>query len=126
MVQMRNEFLDSAGFINKNQAEYSILTDLYNACSNKCFLFQLKNLDGIKNFYTDVVKYINMAGSSFSDVDLFNLALDISSDGSYVLVRGKSTLTLMHNGKFDDKFNNLFADKQKMLEVERERKILIS
>ncbi len=50
MVQMRNEFLDSAGFINKNQAEYSILTDLYNACSNKCFLFQLKNLDGIKTF----------------------------------------------------------------------------
>ena len=148
MVQMRNEFLDSAGFINKNQAEYSILTDLYNACSNKCFLFQLKNLDGIKNFYTDVVKYINvnyksfelmkfvlneegiisheilnnMAGSSFSDVDLLNLALDISSDGSYVLVRGKSTLTLMHNGKFDDKFNNLFADKQKMLEVEKEKK----
>ena len=56
MVQMRNEFLDSAGFINKNQAEYNILTDLYNACSNKCFLFQLKNLDGIKDYYTDVVK----------------------------------------------------------------------
>ena len=65
MVQMRNEFLDSAGFINKNQAEYSILTDLYNACSNKCFLFQLKNLDGIKNFYTDVVKYINDNYKSF-------------------------------------------------------------
>lgn len=60
MVQMRNEFLDSAGFINKNQAEYSILTDLYNACSNKCFLFQLKNLESIKNSYTDVVKYINV------------------------------------------------------------------
>ena len=82
--------------------------------------FQLKNLDGIKNFYTDVVKYINvnyksfelmkfvlneegiisheilnnMAGSSFSDVDLFNLALDISSDGSYVLVRGKKYINI--------------------------------
>lgn len=148
MVQMKSGFLESVGFINKNQAEYNILTDLYNVCTNKCFFLQIKKLDDIKEFYTDVVKYINknyksfeftkfildegglinhevidnVAGSSIKDVDLYNLALEISLDGSYVLVRGNSTLVLMYNGKFDDKFSNLFADKQKMIEVEKEKK----
>lgn len=148
MVQMKNDFLDSAGFINKNQAEYSILTDLYSACEGKNFLLQLEKLDDIKEFYTDMVEYINenyrsfeflkfvlseggvlnqevlsdIACSSLRDVDLYNRALKLSSDGSYVLVKGHNTLVLMHNGEFDNKFNNLFADKQKMLEAEKEKK----
>lgn len=148
MVQMKKSFLESAEFINKNQAEYSILADLYNVCSCKCFLLQLKKLDSIKEFYTDVVKYINenyrsfelvkfilensgmikhevlkyRAGSSLSDIELLNLALEISLDESYVLVRGNNTLALFYNGKFDDNFKNLFADKQKMLEAEKEKK----
>ena len=148
MIQMKNNFLDSAGFVNKNQAEYSILTDLYSACSSKYFLLQLYKIDDIKEFYTDVVKYINenyhsfelikfvlgeggalshevlnnIACSSLRDVDLFNLSIKLSSDNSYVLVKGNDTLVLMHNGEFDDKFKNLFADKQKMLEAEKEKK----
>lgn len=148
MIQMKNNFLDSAGFVNKNQAEYSILTDLYSACSSKYFLLQLYKIDDIKEFYTDVVKYINenyhsfelmkfvlgeggvishevldnIACSSVKDVDLFNLAIKLSSDNSYILVKGNDTLVLMHNGEFDDKFKNLFADKQKMLEAEKEKK----
>lgn len=148
MIQMKNDFLDSVGFINKNQAEYSILTDLYNACAGKYFLLQLKKLEDIKELYTDVVKYINenyksfelmkfvldeegilsheilnnVACSSLSDVDLFNMAIKLSSDKSFVLVKGNDTLVLMHNGEFDDKFKNLFADKQKMLEAEKEKK----
>lgn len=145
---MKNNFLDSAGFVNKNQAEYSILTDLYSACLNKYFLLQLYKIDDIKDFYTDVVKYINenyhsfelikfvlgesgalshevldnIAGSSLKDVDLFNIAIRLSSDNSYILVKGSDTLVLMHDGEFDDKFKNLFADKQKMLEAEKEKK----
>ena len=147
MIQMKNNFLDSAGFVNKNQAEYSILTDLYSACSSKYFLLQLYKIDDIKEFYTDVVKYINenyhsfelikfvlgeggalshevlnnIACSSLRDVDLFNLSIKLSSDNSYVLVKGNDTLVLMHNGEFDDKCKNLFADKQKMLEAEKEK-----
>lgn len=147
-MQMKNNFLDSARFVNRNQAEYSILTDLYSACSSKYFLLQLYKIDDIKEFYTDIVKYINenyrsyelikfvlseggalghevlsnIACSSLKDVDLFNLAIRLSADDSYVLVKGNDTLVLMHDGKFDDKFNNLFADKQKMLEAEKEKK----
>lgn len=148
MIQMKNNFLDSVGFVNKNQAEYSILSDLYSACSSKYFLLQLYKIDDIKEFYTDIVEYINenyhsyelikfvlgaggvlshqvlsdIACSSLKDTDLFNLAIKLSADNSYVLVRGSDTLVLMHNGKFDDKFNNLFADKQKMFEAEKEKK----
>ena len=148
MIQMENDFLDSVGFINKNQAEYSILTDVYSACYRKYFLLQLYKIDDIKEYYIDVVRYINenyhsyelikfvlgeggalshevlnnASSSSLKDVDLFNLAIKLSSDNSYVLVKGNDTLVLMHNGKFDDKFKNLFADKKKMLEAEKEKK----
>ncbi len=148
MIQMKNNFLDSAGFVNKNQAEYSILSDLYSVCSSKYFLLQLYKIDDIKEFYTDVVEYINenyhsyelikfvlgeggvlrhevlsnIACSSLKDIDLFNLAIKLSADNRYILVKGSDTLVLMHNGEFDDKFKNLFADKQKMLEAEKEKK----
>lgn len=148
MIQMKNNFLDSVGFVNKNQAEYSILSDLYSACSGKNFLLQLYKIDDIKEFYTDVVEYINenyhsyelikfvlgeggvlnhevlsdIACSSYKDTDLLNFAIKLSADNSYVLVRGSDTLVLMNNGQFDDKFNNLFADKQKMFEAEKEKK----
>lgn len=148
MIQMANDFLESVGFISKNQAEYSILTDIYDKCYGKIFLFQLKELSCIKEFYTEVVKYINanyksyelrkfvltekgdistsvlknVAGSTLKDIELINLAIELSGDGSYVLVRTNNTLALIHNGLFDDKFKNTFADKLKMLEMEKEKK----
>lgn len=148
MVQMKSGFLESASFISQNQAEYSILTDLYDACYGKSFLFQLQNLSTIKDFYSEVVKYINLnyksfelsmitlspdgglnsvlvenvAGSTMSDVELINLAIKLSADGTYILVRTNTVLALIHNGLFDDKFKNIFADRQKMLEVEKDKK----
>lgn len=148
MVQMKSGFLELARFANKNQAEYSILADLQKKCEGKIFLLQLSKLEVIKEVYSDVIKYINqeyksfrldkfildsngniahetiknVAGSSLENEALYNMALEYSNADNYVLVKGKNTIILMHNGGFDQNFGNVFANKQKMLENEKNKK----
>lgn len=149
MTQMIKGFLDSVSFISENQAEYSILMDLYNTCPNKIFLFEIEELSVIKEYFNDVAKYINsnyksfdmrrfvleddgnvwdeklneQGGSSLKDEDIINIALDLSQkDSSYILARTMNALVLLHNGHFDDKFKNVFADKQKIIEIEKQKK----
>lgn len=139
-------FLNSSAFISANHAEYTILFDLYNTCPDKIFLFELPDLDLIKQSCGDVTKYINenyrsydvrcfsldrnsncrftivssQSGLSMTDTGLINHAISISGkNGSYVLVRAQGAYTLLFNGKFDKNFHSQFADRQKLLETER-------
>ena len=149
MMPTNDNFLDSVNFISENQAEYSILSDLYLECENKIFIFELSELNKIKFFYSDVVKYINSnyksfelskfslssngdlnneilqnkAGSSIKDEELFNMAIEITNkNNNYVLVRAKGALVLIHNGKFDHEFKNIFADKQALIEFDSKKR----
>lgn len=141
-------FLSSSALIDANRAEYSILFDLYNTCPNKIFLFELPYLDLIKQSYGYASKYINenyksfdvrcfsidkdyncsfeiiseQSGLSMSDESLINHAISISrKNESYVLLRAQGVYVLLSNGEFDNKFNSQFADRQKLLEMEREK-----
>lgn len=143
-----DEFLNSSALIDANQAEYSILFDLYNTCPDKIFLFELPALDLIKQNYGDVSRYINenyksfdvrcfsvdrannysfsiileQSGSSISDETLFNHAINISRrNESYVLVRARDAYALLSNGEFDDKFHTQFVDRRKLFDMEREK-----
>lgn len=138
-----NDFLDFAGFISENQAEYSILSDLYSECKNMIFLFELSELNKIKFEYSKVVKFINdnyksfdlrkfnldvngnvncevlknVSGNSLKDEELFNMAMDITQkNNSYVLVRSSRSLVLINRGNFDTEFKNVFADKQTLID----------
>lgn len=148
-MPLNDNFLDSVNFISENQAEYSILSDLYSECKNMIFVLELPELSKIKYYYSNVVKFINdnyksfelskfsldssgtlasevlrsRAGSSLEDVELFNIAIDITNKNkSYVLVRARGALVLIHNGKFDHEFKNVFADKQALIELDNKKR----
>ncbi|NCC16905.1 MAG: hypothetical protein EOM28_11270 [Clostridia bacterium] len=137
-------FLDSVSFISENQAEYTILTDLYLECQNMIFLFELSELNNVKFQYSNIVKSINEnyksfdlrkfelesngsvryevlkseSGSSLKDEELFNLAIDISKkNNSYILVRAARALVLIYKGQFDLEFKNIFADKKALIDM---------
>lgn len=149
MMPTNENFLDSVNFISENQAEYSILTDLYQKCPGMIFTFELSELSIIKNYCGDIVKYIknnyrsfdlrkfslqadgnisdvvleNKSGSSYKDVELFNYAMKISTENqSYILVRAKGALVLYHNGLIEKEFENIFADKQALIELDNNKK----
>lgn len=142
-------FLDSASFISENQAEYTILTDLYLECPNMIFLFELSELSDVKFQYRDIVKSINsnyksydlkkfqlesngsicseiirdISGSALKEEELFNLAMDISKkNNSYILVRATQALVLINRGKFDTDFKNIFADKQSLIDMNNKKR----
>lgn len=148
MARMKSDFLQSASELNENQAEYNILTELYSACLDKIFLFRICELRSIQKYYDDAIKYINTnynsynlklftlkesgemdveqikskSGSSFSDDELINWALELSQSGERILLRTNDVFVLVQNGRFDDKFGNTFSDKRKMLEAEQEKR----
>ncbi|SHM99180.1 hypothetical protein SAMN02746066_04264 [Anaerosporobacter mobilis DSM 15930] len=149
MLQTNEDFLNSVSFISENQAEYSILTDLYIRCPQKIFLLELVELSKIKELFSDVVQTINqryksydlrlfvlensgtvsdsiiesVAGSSLQDEQIINHAIDISQrNDSFVFARTRNALVLLHKGKFDHNFKNIFADKQMLIELEKDRK----
>lgn len=144
-----NDFLDSVNFISENQAEYSILSDLYSECRNKIFLLEIEDLKKIKFEYSKILEFIrkndksfelrnfqfmsdgvlnievlkNVSGSSFKDEELFNMAIEISRKNcSYVLVRTNSLLVLMKDGSIDSNFKNIFADKQALIEINNKKR----
>lgn len=144
-----DNFLDSFSSISENQAEYTILTDLYFECKNMIFLFELSELSKVKFEYSNIVNFINQnyrsfdlrkflldtngnidskilkseSGSSLKDEELFNIAMDISEkNGSYVLVRANHALVLICNGKFDLEFENIFADKQALIDSNNKKR----
>lgn len=144
-----DNFLDSFSSIRENQAEYTILSDLYSECKNMTFLFELSELSRVKFEYSKIVNYINQnyrsfnlrkfrlntngdidyetlkskSGSSFKDEELFNIAMDISQkNNSYVLVRANNALVLICNGKFDLEFENIFADKQALIDINNKKR----
>lgn len=144
-IMSENEsFLDSFSSISENQAEYTILTELYRECGNKIFIFELCELCKVKFEYGKILNFINQnykshdlrkfklemdssiscevldrqSGSSLKDERLFNIAIEISKkNSSYVLVRANSALVLINNGNFDLEFKNIFADKQNLIEI---------
>lgn len=149
MMPRNDNFLDSVNFISENQAEYSILSDLYSECKNMIFMFEISELSKIKFYYSDVVKFINnnyksfdtrkfsldsngelsseillnQAGSSLKDEELFNSAMEITNkNNSYVLVRANRSLVLINNGKFDLVFKNIFADKQALIDSNNKKR----
>lgn len=142
-------FLDSFSYISENQAEYTILSDLYLECENMIFLFELSELSKVKFEYSKIVNFINQnyksfdlrkfrletngninseilkskSGSSLKDEELFNIAMDISKkNGSYVLVRANHALVLICKGKFDLEFENIFADKQALIDSNNKKR----
>lgn len=149
-IMLNNDsFLESFGSISENQAEYTILSDLYFECKNMIFLFELSELSDVKFEYSKVVTFINKnyksfdlrkfklktdgnidfkimeskSGSSLKDEELFNLAMEISqNNGSYVLVRANNSLVLLCNGKFDRNFNNIFADKKILIDSNNKKR----
>lgn len=146
----KNEsFLDSFSSISENQAEYTILSDLYSECKNMIFIFELCELSKVKFEYGKIVNFINQnyrsydlrkfkletddsisievlenkSGSSLKDEQLFNIAMDISQkNNSYVLVRANCALVLINNGKFDLEFKNIFADKQALIDTNNKKR----
>ncbi len=144
-----DNFLDSFSSISENQAEYTILSDLYSECKNMIFLFELSELSKVKFEYSKIVEFIianykshdlrkfrlkadnNMeteileqkSGSSLKDEELFNFAMDISKKNrSYILVRSGQALVLINNGKFDLEFKNIFADKQSLIDMNSKKR----
>ena len=143
-----DDFLGSTNSIGEYQAEYGILSSMYNFCDNMVFLFELVDINDIKIYFQEAVNYINShyksfnvqlfyltetnsfssrivnsrAGASIKDEELINIAIKTSGDNhSYVLVRARTSLTLFYNGEFAKDFENTFADKQKMIEAERRK-----
>lgn len=147
---LKNEnFLNTASFISENQAEYSILSDLYTECQNMFFMLEIFKLKMIKFKYDKILKYIkenyksfdlrnfqfnsdgtlrtnilkNISGSSLKDEDLFNIAMEISrKNNSYILIRTNGILVLLKNGNFDSNFNNIFTDKQALIDSNNKKR----
>lgn len=144
-----DNFLDFCGSISENQAEYTILTDLFYECENMVFLLELTELNKVKFEYSKIVKFINqnyksfdlrkfllddngnmdskiiksMSGSSLKNEELFNIAMAISKqNNSYVLVRSSNALVLTSNGKFDTEFKNIFTDMQALIESNNKKR----
>ena len=140
-----DEFLLSFSSIGANQAEYNILSSMYETCKNMIFLFELTDLKAITSCYQNAVKFINQhykshelrlftlfdsttllfdtidvrSGTSMKDEELFNYAIRFSKErSSYILVRATSSFVLLHNGEFDKEFENIYADRQKLAEAE--------
>lgn len=145
---LKNEdFLSSVSSISENRAEYAILTELYFKCDNKIFLFELTDLCQVKFEYLNIIEFINQnyksfelgkfvlnqgkldyhlvqekSGRSIKDTELFNIAIKISRDNnSYVLVRANQALVLIYKGEFDPEFKNIFADKQALIESNKNK-----
>lgn len=146
----KNEnFLDSFSSISENQAEYTILSDLYFECKNMIFLLELSELSKVKFEYSNIVKHINEeyksfdlrkfkldtsgvlsyeilkneSGNTLKDEEIFNLAIDLSEkNNSYILVRSGQALVLIYKGKFDLDFKNIFADKQSLIDMDSKKR----
>lgn len=147
---LKNEnFLNAASFISENQAEYSILSDLYLECQNMFFMLEISKLRMIKFEYDKILKYIkenyksfdlrnfqfksdgtlctniikNISGNSLKDEDFFNIAMEISrKNNSYILIRTNGILVLLKNGIFDSNFNNIFTDKQALIDINNKKR----
>ena len=70
-------FLDSFSSISENQAEYTILTELYRECGNKIFIFELCELCKVKFEYGKILNFINQNYKSH-DLRKFKLEMDSS------------------------------------------------
>ena len=148
MVPRDDAFLRAYSSIGANQAEYKILSSMYETCRNKVFLFELSDLKAITKCYQTAIEYINYnykshelrlftllglesmslttldtrAGTSIKDEELFNFAIELSKQhSSYILVRATSSFVLLHNGVFDNDFENTYADRQKLAEAENRK-----
>ena len=147
-VPRTDAFLTDYSSIGENQAEYKILSSMYDTCSNEIFLFEIKDLNAVTRLFPDIVKFINYnyrsyelriftlldddsmtietldarAGTSITDEELYNVAIKRSKEHSaYILVRGPSSFVLLHNGEFDKNFENSYADRKKLMEAEKRK-----
>jgi len=145
-MQLRNEdFLNSYPEIGNFQAEYSILSCLFKDCEGMFFLFEIKDLDAIRNQYGNVVKYIKQyyksheirafilsvderidyitvvksSGLTTQIEQLYNIAMERSKkNSSFVLVCAGTSNVLFHEGIFDECYKNVYSDKQRFLQAE--------
>ncbi len=147
-VPKADGFLDAYSSIGVNQAEYNILLSIYETFKDKYFLFEIIDLKTITLYYQNAVEYINdnykshdlrlfslrghdsfsletldcRAGMSIETEEMFNYAIRISKEhSSYILVHATSAFVLLHNGEFDKDFENIYADRQKLLEAENRK-----
>lgn len=136
-------FLKTSSAINKNQAEYNILSSL-KYCDYEIFFLQLFNIQLVKECLKDILNYLSSEYNA-SELNLFclddsksltkikigklsnsiekedfliNKAQEISSNGTYVLIKSKTIFSLFYNGKFDENFKNYFISKESLQEIQ--------
>lgn len=143
-------FLASVKNIDENEAEFPILLSLFNHCPGKDFLLELENLTSVITYRNDLIKYINLNYKAFKitvfklssdgsitheeradrilkcdagmEVDMINIALNLSMKPTYVLIQSKKITNLFYKGKIDRKFSNSFGDKEELHELEKMKK----
>lgn len=147
MAFSEDEFFGTSSSINKNQAEYNILSALRYECDCEIFLLQVFDIRLVKEAYGDILNYIKNeyranelnlfcmdAHKQFSKIEigklsaglenevfLFNKAQEISSKNTYVLIKSKSIFSLYYNGKLDQRFKHFFISKETLLELESKK-----
>lgn len=143
MAFAEDAFFGTSSKINKNQAEYSILSSLRDGCDCEIYLLQLHDINIVKDSYSDILKFLEskykaniltlftidknrnytvekieqLNSKSEAEAFLFNKAQGISSKGTYVLVKSKDIFALYHNGLMDEKFRQFIITKESMLEL---------
>ena len=136
-------FFDTSSTINKNQAEYNILSSLRYECDCEIYLLQLHDITIVKDSYNDILKFLEseykanslslftidkdrsysveiiekLNSKSESEAFIFNKAQGISSKGTYVLVKSKNIFALYHNGLMDVNFKQFIISKESILEL---------
>lgn len=136
-------FFGTSSTINKNQAEYNILSSLRYESGYEIYLLQLYDITIIKESYSDILKFLEskyksnrlslftidkdrnysveiiekLNSKSEAEAFLLNKAQRISSKGTYVLVKSKNLFTLYHNGLMDESFKQFILTKESMLEL---------
>lgn len=146
-MSTEDAFLGTHANIDRNKAEYHILSSLKDECDCEIFLLQLSDIKFIKEYYGEILDYIKSEyksdkltlfsidrqkkysnikiGKLSSELEkeavLCNKAQEISSNGTYVLVKAKNLFSLFHNGKFDEIFDHFIISKNALLEIEAEK-----
>lgn len=143
-------FLASVKNIDENEAEFPILLSLFNHCPGKDFLLELEDLTSVITYRNDLIRYINLNYKAFKitvfklsldgsitheektdrklktelgkEVDMVNIALDLSKKPTYVLIQSRRITNLFYNGEIDIKFSNSFGDKEKLHQLEKMKK----